>query len=104
MQQQPQQNQDQNQQQQQQQQKSLNLGFTDLTEKFIEKGWQLSTNSQTNIVFKSPTSNYDYFELTVLEKEIHVTIPLKNSRYKYATKFESYFSACEYVEMHLREY
>ena len=101
MQQQQQQNQN---QEQQHQQKSLNLGFTDLTEKFLEKGWLLSSNSQTNIAFKSPTSNYDYFELTVLEKEIHVTIPLKNSRYKYATRFDSYFSACEYVEMHLQEY
>ena len=32
---------------------------------------------------------------------IYVSIPLKNSIYQYETKFNNYFMASEYIEMHL---
>jgi hypothetical protein len=86
-----------------QQQLSANPAFKDLKEKFLEKGWLIKTDIQNKLEFKSPTSDYDIFEFLVESTEIHVTVPLKNSKYQYFTKFSDYFSACEFVEMHLLE-
>ena len=86
-----------------QQQLSANPAFKDLKEKFLEKGWLIKTDIQNKLEFKSPTSDYDIFEFIIEPTEIHVTVPLKNCKYQYFTKFSDYFSACEFVEMQLLE-
>jgi hypothetical protein len=75
-----------------------------LEETFGQDNWSLHTNEPDHIAFKSPTSDYDYFEIFVDSKKIYVTIPLKNSTYKYKTSFDSYFNACEYVEMQFHDF
>ena len=37
----------------------------------------------------------------VTQNKICVSVPIKNSRFQYKTNFNSYFNACEYIEMHL---
>ena len=87
-----------------QQSLSQTPALRDLTQKFTSKGWIITTDKPNKIEFQSPTSVYDAFEIEVDRTNICVTIPLKTSRYKYFTKFTDYFSACEFVEMHLDEY
>lgn len=75
-----------------------------LEQTFGQYNWSLHINEPDHIAFKSPISDYDYFEIFVDTKKIHVTIPLKNSTYKYKTSFDSYFNACEYVEMQFHDF
>jgi hypothetical protein len=84
--------------------KNIIFAESGLEETFSQHNWFLQTNEPDHIVFNSPTSDYDYFEIFVDAKKIHVTIPLKNSTHKYKTSFNSYFNACEYVETQFHDF
>jgi len=88
-------------QQQSTQPQLLNKQFSILVEKFYQHNWLLYKNEMDHIMFKNPITDYDFFEIELNKTNIFVTIPLKNSNYKYKTKFDSYFQACEFIEMHL---
>ena len=87
-----------------QQEQLLNKQFSILVEKFYQHDWLLYKNEKDHIMFKNPITDYDFFEIELDKTNIFVTIPLKNSIYKYKTKFDSYFQACEFIEMHLDEF
>lgn len=84
--------------------KITNPGFKEIGEKFLEKGWVVNVNQPNRLEFHSPTNGCDTFEFEVDQKTIHVSVPLKQSRYKYTTKFSDYYLACEFAEMHLAEF
>jgi len=84
--------------------KCKNKSFRFLEEEFIKKNWLLQVNEEDHIVFQSPSSNYDYFEIKIDQITIYVTVPLKNSKCKYMTQFKTYFQASEFVEMHLNDF
>ena len=84
--------------------KNIIFAESGLEETFSQHNWSLQINEPHHIVFKSPTTDYDYFEILVDAKKIHVTIPLKNSTHKYKTSFDSYFNACEYVETRFHDF
>ena len=84
--------------------KNIIFAESGLEETFEQHNWSLQINESDHIAFKSPTTDYDYFEICVDAKKIHVTIPLKNSIYKYKTSFNSYFNACEYVETQFQDF
>jgi hypothetical protein len=81
-----------------------NVGFKDISNSFLEKGWIIRTNTPTRLEFQSPISAYDVFEFEVVNDKIYVTIPLKTSRYKYTTRFSDYYSASSFAEMHLSNF
>jgi len=81
-----------------------NSGLKDITQLFLEKGWTIKVNQPDRLEFQSPSSEYDSFEFELDKKGIYVTVPLKESRYKYSAKFSDYYSACDFAEMHLSEY
>ena len=84
--------------------KFKNISFVCLEEEFAKHNWLLEINEADHIVFKSPTSDYNYYEIYVDKNKINVSIPLKNSTYKYKTSFNSYFEACEYIEMQFNDF
>lgn len=84
--------------------KCKNISFACLEETFRQHNWSLQINELDHIVFKSPTSNYDFYEIFVDKNKINVAIPLKNSTYKYKTSFDSYFQASEYIEMQFNDF
>ena len=84
--------------------KCKNISFACLEETFGQHNWSLQINELDHIVFKSPISDFDYYEIFVDKNKINVAIPLKNSTYKYKTSFNSYFQASEYIEMQLQDF
>ena len=84
--------------------KCKNKSFAILEEDFDRYNWFLQINESDHIVFKSPTSDYDYYEINVDNTKINVIVPLKKTTYKYKTSFNSYVQACEYIEMHLDDF
>ena len=78
-----------------------NKGFMILEELFLKHNWKCIKNDMDHILFQKNGNDYDYFEMHVTQNKICVSVPIKNSRFQYKTNFNSYFNACEYIEMHL---
>lgn len=80
--------------------KVMNMGFSQVAEKFIQEGWIISVNTATEISFNHPSDPklaYDEFRMNVTQDKVNVLIPMPNSKVAYCTWFKDYFSASEYV-------
>uniref|UniRef100_A0A6C0LFN3 Uncharacterized protein n=1 Tax=viral metagenome TaxID=1070528 RepID=A0A6C0LFN3_9ZZZZ len=79
-------------------------GLQEISETFLQKGWQLTVNEPSRLEFQSPTNHYDMIEFEINKNNIFVSVPLKTSRYKYSAKFSDTSSASTFAEMHLSNY
>ena len=79
-------------------------GTKEISETFLQKGWQQTVNKPSRLEFQSPTNHYDMIEFEINKNNIFVSVPLKTSRYKYSTKFSDISSASTFAEMHLSNY
>ncbi len=75
-----------------------NKGFAFLDQVFKENGWHLIKNEMNHICYTKFGNETDSFEINIDVKNIQVSIPLKNSSFKYTTLFKDYFQASEYME------
>jgi hypothetical protein len=81
--------------------KLKNRGFSYLEDLFLIKEWKIFKNDFDHIVYMKPGNEMDYFEIKLTKTEVCVSIPVKNSKYQYATSFNNYFDASDYIEEHL---
>ena len=81
-----------------------NKGFVLLDELFKENGWALANNEFEAISYVKPGHEIDSFDIEIDNNKIYVCVPLKNSKYKYETRFTDYFTASEYVEMRFQDF
>ena len=84
--------------------KLKNRGFSYLEAMFLIKEWKIVKNDFDHIVYMKPGNETDYFEIKLTKTEVCVSIPVKNSKYQYATSFNNYFDASEYIEEHLSNF
>jgi hypothetical protein len=75
-----------------------NKGFALLDKIFKENDWDLIKNEMNYICYNKFGNESDLFEIKIDAKNIHIGIPIKNSRFQYNTTFKDYFQASEYVE------
>lgn len=80
-----------------------NKGFDDVHQKFIKYNWILTRNKKTEIVYENRKTQ-DEFMIRILEKTIDILVPLRNTNVLYKTTFKDYFTASEYLIMHLENY
>ena len=80
-----------------------NKGFDELHNKFIQYNRKLTRNTKTEIIYENSKTD-DEFIIRILEKTIDILVPLRNSKLLYKTTFKDYFTASEYVIMHLENY
>ena len=79
---------------------ATNMGFSQVAEHFLNKGWTIGVNTKTEISFNHPSDPnlaYDEFRLNATQDKITVLIPMPNSKVAYCTWFKDYFAASEYV-------
>ena len=82
-----------------------NKGFAILDTVFKENGWCLASNDMNWVSFiKSGGDAMNSFDIRVTPEKIIVSIPLKKSVYQYASSFDNYYDACEYVENRFYDY
>jgi hypothetical protein len=82
-----------------------NKAFMILHEDFVINGWDLITNKSDSLIYTKNGYGCDEFIINIKSKnDIHVTVPISNSNISYRTVFTSYFSACEFISMHLKKY
>lgn len=82
-----------------------NKTFMILHEEFVMYGWDLIENKNNYLVYTKKPYLCDEFIILINSKnDISVTIPVSNSNISYKTSFTNYFSACEFISMHLKNY
>jgi hypothetical protein len=81
-----------------------NKGFVILDSIFKENGWILCKNEMNWICYTKFGFETDVFEIRIDDKTIQVGIPVKNSPFKYITKFNNYFLASEYIEDRFKDF
>ena len=82
----------------------VNKSLSPIHDKFMDLGWQLKENSRENIIYVDPINENDEFCIRVNKKDIDVTVPIPNSNVQYKTTLADYFTTCEYLEMHLKNF
>lgn len=81
-----------------------NKGFSILDTVFKQHGWHLVKNEMNWICYTKFGQETDIFDIKIDQKMVHVSIPIKNSRFQYSTSFKDYFQASEYVEARLLDF
>lgn len=81
---------------------NINDELTLLYNLFANNGWKISnidTNSSSdNITYYKEGNETEFFEISLVDNIIYVSVPLKNSSFQYKAKFADYYSAIKYIE------
>lgn len=81
-----------------------NKGFSLMDDLFKTNGWHIVNNEMDRITYTKTGHETEFFDLKVMQNNIQVSIPLKNSRFQYTTSFKDYFTATEYIETRFKEF
>jgi hypothetical protein len=81
-----------------------NKGFILLDSLFKENGWHMTKNEMNLIEYTKFGYESDFFQIKLDQKNVYVSVPIKNSPYQYKTSFTNYFDASEYVEKRFKDY
>lgn len=81
-----------------------NKGFIILDKIFLENGWYLCENKMNKLCYTKLGYETDIFDIQIFEKEIQISIPIRNSPYQYVTYFTDYFQASEYLEARFKDF
>lgn len=81
-----------------------NKGFIIVDSLFKENGWHMSKNEMNLIEYTKQGEETSFFQIKLDQKNIYVSVPIKNSPYQYKTSFSNYFDASEYVEKRFNDY
>jgi hypothetical protein len=71
---------------------------------FKENGWHMTKNEMNLIEYTIQGHESDFFQIKLDQKNVYVSVPIKNSPYQYKTFFTNHFDASEYVEKRLKDY
>ena len=81
---------------------NINEELTLLYQLFSNNGWKINdidTNTDSdNITYYKEGNETEFFEISLDNNNIYVSVPLKNSNFQYKTKFTDYYSAIKYIE------
>ena len=81
-----------------------NKGFMLLDSLFKENGWHMTKNEMNLIEYTKQGHESDFFQIKLDQKNVYISVPIKNSPYQYKTSFNNYFDASEYVEKRFKDY
>ena len=75
-----------------------NKGFALLDEMFKKSGWHMIKNEMNWICYTKFGNETDVFDIKIDQRNVKVSIPVKNSPFQFVTSFKDYYHASEYVE------
>ena len=81
-----------------------NKGFIVLDSLFKENGWHITKNEINFIEYTKQGHECDFIQIKIGQKQICVSVPIKNKSYQFKTFFDNYFDASEYVKKMFKEY
>lgn len=83
---------------------SLPIGLRYVNDMLTDFGWKRRESSQTEYTFSKDTAKDDEVRIRINEKNITVAVPIRGANFLYASKFDSYYKASEFIEMHIKDY
>ena len=81
-----------------------NKGFILLDSLFTENSWHITKNEMNLIEYTKQGYECDFFQIKLDQKNVYVSVPIKNLSYQYNASFTNYFDASEYVEKMFKDY
>ena len=70
-----------------------NKEFSQVHNKFIEHGWELTTNTQRQLTYSYPMSAYDEFNISIESNGISVCTPVPLGNFAYRVKLNTHVEA-----------
>jgi hypothetical protein len=80
---------------------NTNIGLSEIDKLLVSRGWERSQEESGEFRYKRDPTTQDEYVIRLTDKHIVIAVPLPNSEFLFATKFNSYFQAAEFIEMHL---
>ena len=81
-----------------------NVGFALLDQLFKQHGWHLIKNEMNHTCYTKLAHETDIFDIKIEANQIYVSVPVNNSTFQYATLFDNYYQASEYIEMRFLDF
>ena len=81
-----------------------NKEFLQVHKKFIEYGWELTTNTMRSIVYSYPISAYDEFHIGVASNGIEVCTPVPKGNFAYRVKLSTHVEAITHILRQLEDF
>lgn len=81
-----------------------NKNFSKAHNEFIKYGWELTTNTQRQLVYSYPTSAYDEFHICVESNGISVCTPVPLGNFAYRVSLKTYIEAVEHILRQLDDF
>ena len=81
-----------------------NKEFLQVHNKFIEYGWELTTNTQRTLVYSYPVSAYDEFHIGVAANGISVCTPVPKGNFAYRVNLGTHVEAVEHILRQLEDF
>ena len=82
----------------------LNKKFSQVHDKFMEYGWELTTNTPDKIVYSYPISAYDEFHIGVAANGISVSTPVPLGNFAYRVDLNTYADAIRHILTQLDDF
>lgn len=80
---------------------NMNIGLSQIDSILESRGWKRQQDDGSEYRYKKDLTTQDEYVIRLTDKHIVIAVPLPNSEFLFATKFNSYFQAAEFIEMHL---
>lgn len=83
---------------------TVHIGLSQIHTFLEEHGWLQRPSYPGEYIYCKDTTTQDEVRIRLMEKQIVVAVPIRNCSYLYASKFNSYIMASEFIEMHINSY
>ena len=81
-----------------------NKEFSRVHNKFIEHGWELTTNTQRQLTYSYPMSAYDEFNINIESNGISVCTPVPLGNFAYRVKLNTHDEAVNHILSQLEDF
>ena len=82
----------------------MNKEFSNVHKKFVEYGWELTTNTLRTLVYSYPISAYDEFHIGVTPNGISVCAPVPLGNFAYRVKLNTHAEAIDHILAQLDDF
>jgi hypothetical protein len=81
-----------------------NKDFLQVHSKFVEYGWELTTNTMRTLIYSYPVSAYDEFHIGVATNGVEVCTPVPKGNFAYRVKLNTHAEAVTHILRQLEDF
>jgi len=77
--------------------------FKNILEPLLEHGWQFTKIDSTNLQMNKIYSELEEISIQVSSKYIHISLPIKNSKYSYYKRHVNVSDSLEFIDNYISD-